>query len=168
MKFNLPAFLAFVIASESVAENAQESVVEPHIEPEIRVLKPCAEAQTLVGGNNTSDEPLGILRTKILYKKTRRANLTKSKLAMADAFVDTAHALLRERKLKPLERQIQYDCLRWEIELIRLRTLGCRDYSFALPAIAKALDIPYKPVARQTFDCQARKGTGFKRQVTKK
>jgi hypothetical protein len=143
MKPALPALLAVAVASEFIAENLRESfAVQPHVEPEVKISNPIAQAPPTspVGGGNM--EPLGILRQRILYAKMRRANLVKGDLAMADAFIATARAVVRERALQPFDRQIQFDCLRAEIELIRGR--GFRDYSNALPAIAKALDVPYR------------------------
>jgi hypothetical protein len=144
MKPALPALLAVAVASEFIAENLHESfAVQPHVEPEVKVSNPIAQAPPTSPVGSGNMEPLGILRQRILYAKMRRANLVTGDLAMADAFIATARAVMRERALQPFERQIQFDCLRGEIELIHGRSRGCRDYSNALPAVANALDIPY-------------------------
>jgi len=145
MKVMLPAFLAVACASEFIAEDLHDSLaIQPHVEPEVRISNPSEQANSVSPDGGGNLEPLGVLRQRILYSKMRRANLAKSDLAMAGAFVETARAIMRDRAMQPFERQIQFDCLRAEIELIHGRTRGYHDFSSALPAIARALDVPYK------------------------
>jgi hypothetical protein len=152
MKPALQIILAMAIASESVAETMHESfALQPHIEPDLKKCTLKEQEYSTSPGGNTNSEPLGILRGKILYKKMRRAQLAKNELAMADAFIATARSVVRERALRPFEREIQFNCLRAEIEMISRRTCGCHDYSSALPAIANALDVPYRPPFASIF-----------------
>jgi hypothetical protein len=142
MKSTIPLLLAVTIAGESMFELLHEAAVQPHIEPELRVSTPIRIGEAASPGGSNDSEPLGILRQKILYAQRARARRARDPLVMASAFVATARAVMRMRGLKPWECQMQYNCLKWEIELTKRRTRGCNDYSDALPAIAQALGIP--------------------------
>lgn len=146
MRRALPLILAGAISSELIAENLHESLgAQPHIEPEFRVSTPTKQLVSTSPGVNGGTEPLGTLRTKILYRKRLRAGLSKDKFALPDAYVETAHELMKLRAMQPFERQIQFDCFRAEIERTRR---GRRDFSNALPAIANALGVPYPRATR--------------------
>lgn len=136
--------LVAAIASESVAENSHESfLIQPHVEPELKLSTPSKQPGPTSSAIGDSDEPLGILRQKILYRRSRRASLSKDRFARLNAYVETAHELMHLRRLQRAERQMQFACLQDDIESISVRTRGCHDFSDALPAIAKVLDVPY-------------------------
>jgi hypothetical protein len=138
----LPVVLVTAIVGETLVENIRE-FEQPHIEPELRVSTPTKHSFSASSGVRSGSEPLGILRSRLLYKNSARARLSKDKFALPDAFVKTAHELMRLRVMQPFERQIQFDCFRTNIELMGARTRGSHDFSNALPAIAKILGVPY-------------------------
>jgi hypothetical protein len=140
----LPAILAAAIVSETVAEEAHElTLSQPHVEPELRQAAPTVHVSSTSPGAGGGLEPLGNLRSRLLYRNSARARLSKDKFALPDAFVKTAHELMRLRAMKQFERQIQFDCFRVEIEFMSARTRGHHDFSNTLSAIAKILDVPY-------------------------
>jgi len=141
--------IAFIVAgaltSEAIAEPFLEARTPPHTEQGTRVSE-LPEHATDPLSSTRNPEPLGHLTGRVLYAETHAARIRKNKLAMLDAYVETAHALLRDRALEPWERLMQYNILRHDIDMIRLRTRNAVDYSAALPAVAAALGIPIDSV----------------------
>jgi len=146
MKAALPLVLIGTITCEAAVKGFHESVADqPHVENNLKLPGTLDQAQAQTTPPNPDSESLGRLRGQILYKKLRRANLNrKDKFALATAYIETARELMRLRKMEPWLREMQYNCLRADIELTTGRTRGIHDFSNALPAIAKALDIPYR------------------------
>lgn len=104
--------------------------------------KPTATIAIFASGSAVSDASLGRFRWITFYRKMLRANGSKTKVAMLDAYADTAYEIARRYPdLEAWERLHQYNCFRSEINLTRARTRGCKDYSAALPIIARALRV---------------------------
>jgi hypothetical protein len=142
MDKKIPAVLVVAaLAAEAVLPKHSEALVQPHVEPELKICEP--STFTTISGNDggISREPLGTFRWNTFYRKMLRANMAKNKfLAMLDAYVETAHAI-REHypDLKMWERWHQYNCFKHQIALTHGRTR--KDYFNALVAIAHALEI---------------------------
>ena len=105
--------------------------------------KPMATVAIFASGSAVSDQSLGRFRWITFYRKMLWANGSKTKVAMLDAYADTAYEIARRYPdLEGWERLHRYNCFRTEINLTRARTRGCKDYSGALPIIARALRVP--------------------------
>jgi hypothetical protein len=147
MDRNLSATLVVAaLVTEAVLSYRHDETPPPHIEPDVRVSKPVHTLQMSSGGGDVRTETLGRFRWETFYRKMRRLGLTKGdehRLGMLEAYFETARAIAeRYPDLKSWERRHQYNCFEHEIKLTSLRTRGCRDYSNALPVIAKVLGIP--------------------------
>jgi hypothetical protein len=142
----LAGLLVSTVASEAVHTPLD---AHPHIECDVKVSQPSTVAAPISIGGGTAkvdDETLGHFRWRMFHRKMLRANRAtwadKDELAMFDAYLETARAVVDHYpSLKLWERQHQYNCFRSEIELTKLRTRGCRDFSSALPAIAHVLGV---------------------------
>ncbi|MFZ0519977.1 MAG: hypothetical protein WAL95_03075 [Candidatus Acidiferrales bacterium] len=147
MEKYFPAILiTAAITFEAVVSYRHEEAPPPHIEPELKVSTLGHLVQSSPGGGNVSTEPLGRFRWITFYRKMRRLSLKKGeeqRVAMLEAYFETALAIMeRYPDLKIWERQHQYNCFKHEINLTTLRTHGCKDYSSALPVVAKTLGLP--------------------------
>lgn len=147
MDKNLPAILvAAALTAEAVVSYRHEEAPPPHIEPELKVSTLGHLVQSSPGGGNVSTEPLGRFRWNTFYRKMRRLSLKKGderRVGMLEAYFETAQAIMEcYPDLKIWERQHQYNCFKHQIKLTNLRTRGCKDYSNALPVVAKTLGVP--------------------------
>ncbi len=114
---------------------------QPHVELETTAPAMRREAAAATSSGIGSSELLGHLRQRLLYTKTLRARKS-SKYAMLDAFADTAREIVQNRPdLEPWRRAQQYQMLKYEVGLTKMRSRGCRDYSDALPVVAQALGV---------------------------
>jgi hypothetical protein len=148
MDKRLPAVLvAAAIAAEAFLPNRHNATAPPpHVEPEIKASLRSTLPLNSLGGEAVSTESLGSFRWNTFYRKMRGLSLKKGavqRFGMLEAYFETARAVAeRYPDLKRWERQHQYNCFKSEIQLTSLRTLGCKDYSDALPVIAQTLGVP--------------------------
>lgn len=143
MKRPIALMLGIAIGSaEEAAEFTEKIVPQPHIESET-YGSPQATVMAAAGTGSSADttEPLAHLRWRIFYGKMLRARKA-GEFGMLNAFADTACELAKLRpNLKSWERKMQAQMLDHEIQMIKMRSRGCKDYSSALPAIEHALGI---------------------------
>jgi hypothetical protein len=115
-----------------------------HSHPEdFNTDSPTTTVRVFASGSAAGTAPLGRFRWVTFYRTMLRANGATTQVAMLDACADTAYEIARRYPdLEDWERLHQYNCLRYEIELTKARSRGCKDYSAALPIIARALRLP--------------------------
>jgi hypothetical protein len=133
--------LAASIVTGEVTETIQDSfLIPPHVELETKLPQLTKQVCPLTDGAVSESEPLGRFRWRVFHKKMLAAR--RKKFGMLDAFVDTARTIVEQYpSLEPWERKMQYDMLKCEISLIKLRSRGVKDFSGALPAVAQALSV---------------------------
>jgi hypothetical protein len=137
----LAGLLVSTVAAEAVAQTLHK--VHPHVELETKVATPRTITRISTGGGSMSTKPLGHFRWETFYAKRGLARKAKDELAMYTAYVETAREIVKHYPdLKLWERQHQYNCFKSEMDLTKMRTRGCRDFSGALPAIAQILGVP--------------------------
>jgi hypothetical protein len=142
MKRALSLALAATVATECATEGLHEEQLEnPHVEPEITCAAPLASTTNKLSSGG-DPEPLGSFRSKVFEKEARRANISKNKFAMHEAWLATARAMMRDRTLKDWQRVMQYEILKDGIATIHQRTSGKINCYGVLPALAAALHIP--------------------------
>lgn len=134
------------LTAEALVAYRHEEAPPRHIEPKPKVSTLGHMVQSSPGGGNVSAEPLGRFRWNTFYRKMRRLSLKKGeqqRVGMLEAYFETAQAIIQHYPvLKGWERQHQYNCFKHEIKLTCLRTRGSKDYSNALPVVAKTLEVP--------------------------
>jgi len=133
--------LAASIVTGEITETIQDSfLIPPHVEQETKLPQLTKQMCPVTDGAVSESEPLGRFRWRVFHKKMLAAR--RKKFGMLDAFADTARAIMEQYpSLKPWERKMQYDMLKCEINLIKLRSRGVKDFSEALPAVAQALSV---------------------------
>jgi hypothetical protein len=146
MKQILPIALATTVSAELLSQVLNEALDEnPHIEQEI--VEPAPQASSAVQSSGAGDhggggqEPLGRFRWKVFYAEMLKANRKKDRFGMHDAFLTAARTMVRDRELCDWERVMQYDMLKYEMQMLHWRTHGRVNCFGALPAIAAALKI---------------------------
>ena len=129
------------IVSSEIAETMDESLfLPPHVEHEANTPKLTEEVRCMTSGGASDSEPLGRFRHRVFHTKMLLAR--QNYVARLNAFADTARTIMQKYPvLKPWQRKQQYDMLKYEIILIKLRTRGVQDFSGALPAVAQALGV---------------------------
>jgi hypothetical protein len=136
----LASLLAMAVAAEAL--HAPLGVM-PHTELDVKEPIPQPPQQLSASVGSVSAEALGRFRWNTFYLKRARAHKSKDPLAMLNAYLETARQIaICYPDLKLWERQHQYNCFKSEIELTKMRTRGCRDYSEALLGIAQVLGVP--------------------------
>jgi hypothetical protein len=142
MKQVLSLALVATVTTEFATEGLHEAQFENlHMEQE--TTSPITSTSTtnnLSSGGNP--EPLANFRSKTFAREMRKANISKDKFAMHQAWLATAHAMIRDRALEDWQRVMQYEIMKFEIETIHHRTSGKINCSSVLPALAAALHIP--------------------------
>jgi hypothetical protein len=148
MKTAIPLLLIATIATETIEVSLELKATQPHVEPETKIPDATRLTQPTTTGGDASEEAPGTFRGRILHKLTLRAGIKgrgkngkdKRFFAMLDALVDTAHAVVNQYPNMTLaQRYTHYICFKSHVELTRVR--AGFDYSFALPLIARILDV---------------------------
>lgn len=141
MKQVLSLALVATVTTEFATEGSNEAQLEnPHVEQEITFpVQPPSTTNNLCSGDDP--EPLGSFRARVFENEARRANISKYRFAMHDAWLATARAMMRDRILNDWQRVMQYEILKDGIETIYQRTSGKINCYGALPALAVALNI---------------------------
>jgi hypothetical protein len=145
----LSASLSTAVFLHEVLAPLQHEAIEPqpHIDFENNFPE-CKRAIAGVtsGGSSGMGELPGHFRRRTLYAKSLRVKKTQNrreKIETLDAFVDTARELANAFPgLKPWERQMHFQMFQSEVRMTLLRTRGCKDFSAALPLVARQLRLP--------------------------
>lgn len=139
---SLPLLLAATISAETAIPHHKAL---PHVEQELKIVMPSTQNGVSLA-NKRSEEPLGRVWGRILYRNQLWANKFKRQMSGPwDAYVDTASEIHKTYPdLKMWQRHQLYGCLKSRIKSTLLRSRGCKDYRTALPMIAKALGIPLR------------------------
>jgi hypothetical protein len=88
----------------------------------------------------TAKKRLGIFRREVLTAEMRLAAKKRNDAAMGSAYIETARKLMSEYPQLTLdERKQQFDCLKHDIKLRKMRTR--RDDSYVLGKVGRILDI---------------------------
>jgi hypothetical protein len=143
MKEILSIALGITVGAEFLAQPTRLDVPDnPHTHRE-NVEPGLAASEARCGhGGDSGIEPLGRFRWKVFYAEMLKANRKKQDpFAMHQALINTAHALVRDRTLRPWERTMQYHMLSHEAKFLEKRTRGRVRCLEALPAVAAALGI---------------------------
>jgi len=119
---------------------------QPHIDSENNFHeRKKAIAGVISGDSSGIGETPGHFRQRTLYTKSLRVTKTRNrrgKIATLDAFVDTARELANAYPdLKPWEQRMHFQMFQSEVRMTSLRTRGCKDFSAALPLIARELSV---------------------------
>ena len=144
----IPITLSAAVVLHEILTPLQHDATEPqpHIDSENNFPE-CKRAipGVISGSGSGTGELPGHFRQRTLYTKSLRVKKTRNPQQTSqtlDAFVDTARELADAYPdLKPWERQMHFQMFQSEIKMTSIRTRGRKDFSFALPLVAKALGV---------------------------